>query len=200
MLSHFRVGSCTKRPRGSYEDPPPIIVSLADIVAHYIRTHRPRALAEMQFYAGHPSWEALLDTVGAARDMHGRHHRHQCCLPRAALATAQRALTSVNLRSAASFAGLISAVECAIGGISGIGPLMVYDTSLRLGAFIGSEPEVIYLHSGTRLGAKALGLNHRQPTLAMTDLPRELQSLRPREVEDLLCIYKEHLPNARRSM
>jgi hypothetical protein len=166
------------------------LASLAAIVASYLADHRPRAEAERRFYAQHASWKALLATVGFARDMRGRRHSHQRRLTRKALAAARSVLPSTGLRSVTSFADLIEAVEAAIGGIRGIGGLMTYDSALRLGAFLELEPELVYLHSGTRRGAKALGLNHRQQALAMSELPVELRSLRPREVEDLLCIYE----------
>jgi hypothetical protein len=178
--------SCATRP-------PRALDGLEAIVASYIQDYRPRAEVERRFYARHASWEALLDTVGAARDMRGRRHSHQRRLARVAMAAARRALASAGLRSATSFADLIAAVQDAIGGIQGIGELMVYDTALRLGAFLGLEPDLVYLHSGTRQGAKALGLDHRRPALAMRELPAVLRSLRPREVEDLLCIYKDEL-------
>ena len=68
---------------------------------------------------------------------------------------------------------------------------MVYDTSLRVGAYLGLTPRFVYLHAGARAGAKALGLNAGTKKLAMSDLPHELQVLAPEEVEDFLCIYKK---------
>jgi hypothetical protein len=164
--------------------------ALGAIAASYVEDYRPRAEAERRFYARHASWEALLDTVSFACDMHGRRHSHQRRLARKALAAGRPALALASLRSATSFADLIGAVEGAIGGIPGIGQLMIYDTALRVGAFLGLEPDLVYLHSGTRLGAKALGLCHRRPTLAISELPIKLRDLRPRDVEDMLCIYK----------
>ena len=55
------------------------------------------------------------------------------------------------------------------------------------------EPDRVYLHSGTREGARALGLAAERSFLPMDELPPELRRLKPREVEDLLCIYKGEL-------
>ena len=170
-----------------------LLDSLPAIVSSYVADYRLRALAERQFYARHATWETLLDSVAAARDMYGRRHSHQRRLARDALVTVRSALAGADLRGATSFADLIGRVEAAIGSIYGVGELMVYDTALRLGASVGLEPEVVYLHSGTRKGARALGLDHAKPFLAMDDLPSALRGLRPREVEDLLCIYKAQL-------
>lgn len=70
---------------------------------------------------------------------------------------------------------------------------MVYDTALRIGAKLDLEPEVVYLHRGTRSGMGALGLNISRPFIELHELPRELRSLRPHEIEDCVCIYKSEL-------
>lgn len=58
------------------------------------------------------------------------------------------------------------------------------------------EPERVYIHAGTRAGARALGLYRRQEYLEPEELPEPFQRLRPAEVEDCLCIYKSDLLNA----
>jgi hypothetical protein len=42
------------------------------------------------------------------------------------------------------------------------------------------------------VGARALGLNAKLPYLTVDQLPAELQTLSPAEVEDFLCIYKDY--------
>ena len=74
-----------------------------------------------------------------------------------------------------------------IGGIHGIGELAVYDIACRIGAFLGLSPERVYLHAGTREGARALGL--RGASVRKMDLPRAFGRLSPGEIEDCLCIY-----------
>jgi hypothetical protein len=85
------------------------------------------------------------------------------------------------LRQCRSFAELHALFEALIGPIHGIGPLAIYDITTRVGAHLGLEPGFVYL--GAAKGAKALNLDHR----------REFLALRPREVEDCLCIYKDDL-------
>jgi hypothetical protein len=85
--------------------------------------------------------------------------------------------------------------------IKGFGELATYDTAVRVGACpeLKLEPEYVYLHAGTRLGAFALrsagylnsGFTRRTQFLEMTELPAELQELKPIEAEDFLCIYKD---------
>ncbi|MEK7411500.1 MAG: hypothetical protein AAB327_09000, partial [Actinomycetota bacterium] len=43
-----------------------------------------------------------------------------------------------------------------VGHFDDLGPLYVYDTALRIGAKKGQMPKVVYLHAGTREGAKKL--------------------------------------------
>jgi hypothetical protein len=99
----------------------------------------------------------------------------------------------VEIAVAADFAALHGLVEAAILSISGIGELAVYDIAHRIGSYRGLHPEKIYLHAGTREGAKALGLRTNQKSLPMSCLPAGLRSLSAEEAEDLLCIYRKTL-------
>jgi hypothetical protein len=102
------------------------------------------------------------------------------------------------LATATSFDALLKIVEDEIGPIHKIGKLTVYDTALRIAAWRGLEPEAIYLHAGTRVGAKALGLAHHEGPVALKQLPAPLRRLSPREIEDVLCIYKDLFQRLRR--
>jgi hypothetical protein len=57
---------------------------------------------------------------------------------------------------------------------------------------------MVYLHAGTRTGARALGLAARAATLDVSELPAEFHSLEPHEVEDVLCIFKDKFTSSRR--
>lgn len=56
----------------------------------------------------------------------------------------------------------------------------------------------MYLHAGTRVGASALGFDPRARAVELEQLPAPLRELKPHEVEDVLCIYKEWLATAHR--
>ena len=96
-----------------------------------------------------------------------------------------------------SFGELHDAVDAAIGKFKGIGELTVYDIAVRIGAFLRLEPEVVYLHAGTRAGASTLGLGRGATVLRIDELPAPFRRLRPREIEDCLCIYKSQLNEAK---
>ena len=100
---------------------------------------------------------------------------------------------------AADFAAVHELIEAAIANISRIGELAVYDIAHRVGAYRGLHPEEIYLHAGTREGAKALGLPANRKSLPMSCLPAGLRSLSAEEAEDLLCIYRKTLARIHRA-
>jgi hypothetical protein len=62
-----------------------------------------------------------------------------------------------------------------------------------VGQYLRLEPGKVYVHSGTRVGAKRLGLNWRNDMLEMSDLPAELQVLSAAEVEDFLCVCEHEI-------
>jgi len=102
----------------------------------------------------------------------------------------------IEIKSCKSFTELLNLIESIIGNISGIGELYLYDTSLRIGAKLELFPKVVYLHRGTRIGAKKLaeakklGYDLKQKFLSCDKFPKELQELKPLEIEGFLCIYR----------
>lgn len=111
---------------------------------------------------------------------------------------AERLLNELELlRSAETFADLYDRLQSL--RIKFVGPLTVYDTAFRIGAKLGLEPELVYLHRGTLAGAVLLGFSKR-PHLKMEELPSAFQGLRPYEVEDCLCIYKKDIKRIVRFM
>jgi len=117
-------------------------------------------------------------------------YAHQRRVSRRAREESRERLLRAELENSASFHELFQAVEAAIRPISGIGELTVYDTALRIGAKLGLEPDRVYLHAGTRVGARHLGLDWHGESIPVAKLPHALQSMRPWQVEDILCIYK----------
>jgi len=105
-------------------------------------------------------------------------------------------LSGTKFDHCSTFEDLHDAIRGAIGSIRGIGDLTVYDTAVRIGAHLGLEPQMVYLHAGTKAGARAMGLAGQGGRLAMSTLPAAFRQLSAREVEDCLCIYKDALASA----
>lgn len=93
------------------------------------------------------------------------------------------------IKECKSFDELIEIIESC--KVKGFGELAIYDTALRIGSKINIYPEKIYLHAGTKIGAKELGLKIDNKVIEVSKLPEELKKLKPYEIEDFLCIYKD---------
>jgi hypothetical protein len=116
-------------------------------------------------------------------------------LKRESLLAAQAALLAAvpSLDSVKSFDSLYGWVESRTASIKGLGGLYAYDTALRIGARLMIEPAAVYLQAGARKGATRLGVHSRDRTVPSTSFPSELARLSPRDIENLLCIYKDKL-------
>lgn len=167
--------------------------SLSAVVLHYKAYCQELAATEYQFYASQPSLESVVKIAALAEYEKGKRAAHQYRITKEALAESYCRLRKADLRGCNNFQQLFTKIKDEIGQIFGIGPLTVYDTALRIGAFLRFEPEKVYLHRGTQVGARAIGLGKGKDTIEMTELPPQFHCLRPREVEDCLCIYKQEL-------
>lgn len=76
----------------------------------------------------------------------------------------------------------------------GIGPVTIYDVATRIGAFLGFEPQSLYLHAGVRIGLATLyGHAVKEDRIPRKDWPVALKKLPADQVEDFLCCYREFL-------
>jgi hypothetical protein len=165
--------------------------SLAALVAIYRRVHGPRLAAYLDNFT---KLGSLDDAIRfACHGKEGRIHSHQHLVGKKKLEQARKALErhAGEIESCQSFDELLTLVEGCTVDIYRFGILAVYDTSLRLGAYLGLWPEVVYLHAGTRKGCKALGVATKGGTVALDMLPPPIRSLEPNQAEDFLCIFKD---------
>lgn len=147
---------------------------------------------------GHPFSEAI-DRVGHAV-VDGKKHSHQWRIPPKTLAKGAAALHAISdkLQAAPDFLELWFLVQAAFKPIFGLGELAVYDAADRLRHRLGLESKhVIYLHAGTRIGARKL-IGRRLPRdvawgIQRHQMPEGLRDLSTHEIEDILCIYKDEL-------
>ncbi len=83
--------------------------------------------------------------------------------------------------------------------IRGIGDLAIYDVSLRVSQNYNIYPDKVYLHAGTRRGARNAGLitnRDRRNKLTPDEIARVLPWLRdvePYLIEDFLCVYEDDI-------
>jgi len=183
-------GSCLPRTGDQM-----VLHSFKEVVQDYIARYRDRANDELASFQMLNSLDEAIERAARAEVEGGKKHDHQWRIPAPTLGRAAKALLSARglISKCTSFERLIELVEAMIGSIKGIGELAIYDTALRIGARLGIEPDYIYLHRGTRKGAKALGFASRRKYLEVTELPGEFARLKPHEIEDCLCIYASEL-------
>ena len=169
--------------------------SLAALVRLFVRHNRREAANEMSFFRTMPSFELALHHAAYAIDQRNKRFGHQCRITRAALekSAALIGAASAKLKTCASFEQLHELLKNEVGSVAGIGELYLYDTALRLGAFLDLSPNNVYMHAGTRVGARALGLDVSRDAIPFKEFPPVLQSLSASELEDFLCIYKTRL-------
>ncbi len=80
--------------------------------------------------------------------------------------------------------------------IKGVGILYYYDISLRIGAFLNTYPDKIYLHRGSLEGARNFNININKAKIINKDnLTDEFRELECFEIESFLCIFKNKLHN-----
>jgi hypothetical protein len=142
------------------------------------------------------SLENAIYYAATATDDKGKRHGHQRRLKRVDLIKyADNLFERIeDIKKVKTFDRLYEvASECAN---KGIGSLAIYDTAHRIGRYLRIMPDKIYLHAGTRAGAKKLlGQLKGKTFLTKNDLPAEFQigDIDAEEIEDILCIYKERL-------
>lgn len=143
--------------------------------------------------------EDAIRQAALSRDQNGKKHQHQYRLQNQTLQLfSDNLIYNINsILTATSFEQLIEAVRAS--KIPGIGELAIYDTAVRIGAFMNIWPERVYLHAGAKVGAAAILGSEPGDTISKTDLPAEFRipDLSCYELEDMLCIYKKMFIHAR---
>ncbi len=150
-----------------------------------------KQVEEIKFFRERKSLKEAVEAAVMARTASGTMHPHQCRPAAAGLARAKAKLLPrlEEIRACRSFEALHDLIREITEEVNQFGPLCVYDTAFRIGVKLNLFPKRIYLHTGVRAGAKALGLDIRSDTLSINDLPPEMRVLKPHEAEDFLCIF-----------
>jgi hypothetical protein len=169
--------------------------ALEKSILHYERFRRKFKELELNWFRNQPSLEAAITQAALAIDRHGKRQSHQRRIKRAALESGRdKLLLAIDqIRECETFDDLHGLIEAIVYPISGLGELYIYDSTVRIGAKLGLQPNKVYVHAGTRIGAHQLGLNTKARTLDIGALPEPLRRLPADDIEDILCIYKDKL-------
>ncbi|MBI5302195.1 MAG: hypothetical protein HY868_08665 [Chloroflexi bacterium] len=170
-------------------------MNLKAIVRVYTDRIRPRANEELDWFSQQSSLQSAIEYAALAINRNGKRYHHQRRLQKTTLEQSkQKLLTNARaIEQSKDFDDLFTLIDKILEPVWGIGELYVYDTALRIGAKLNLLPKAVYLHAGTRQGAKALGFDGKATTLNVSDLPADLQPLEPHEIEDVFCIFKDDL-------
>ena len=190
----LKIHSCYPARKCSINRP----ITLGIIVKDYIKNYREGAHGELAYFKVVKSLDKAIEYAGLAKKQSGERFSHQKRISQIVLkrATAKLLKAKHRIKSCCNFDELIKLVQSTAGQVRGIGELF-YDTALRLGAKLGIYPEKVYLHAGTRTGAQVIRLNTKQEAISLSEVPSELHKLKPHEIEDILCIYKDELVQIR---
>lgn len=169
-------------------------MSIKAIVRTYTNRIRPCTKAELDWFRQQPDLSSAIEHAALAINGKGKRYRHQR-QGKEILEQARNILqaNSRSIEQCHSFDELLELIDVILQPINNIGELYMYDTSLRIGAKLNLLPTKVYLHTGTRVGAKALGFDGKAKSLDVSALPQDLQELEPHEIEDVLCIFKDDL-------
>jgi len=187
------MSSCRRITKKTCSPPPRRLVTLEAMVREFINVYRRGELDELAFFKD-LSLEQALEFAALAKDSRGKRFSHQRRLTRQSLQLGKQAIMSKSgdFQKATSFDEVLKVVQEVTSKVHGLGELYAYDTALRISAKTGHEPTHVYLHAGTRVGAKRLGISTNCEYVLMSELPEALMLLKAHEVESFLCIYKNH--------
>jgi len=168
----------------------------------------------LAFYKGLNSLSEVITFACSARfkleedgDVHEITHPHQQYFiardnkPRGIEASIMRLVGSkvqskmTTIEKAVSFEDIMKIVDKE--KVRGFGSLAIYDSSVRIAAYLNITPDRVYLHAGSKEGAKHLeskglvpGGSSANESIPMADMPKPFQRLHPTQVENLLCSFK----------
>ncbi len=166
---------------------------LESVVKNYIELNRPKSKAEFEWYAAQPSLEEAIRAAASAQTGTGKSTKTARKGSAESRKVAEEKLVEQmeSLQSAKTFDSLLEEIERAVLPIPGLNDLYAYDTATRIGAFLNIWPKHVYLYTGTRTGAKQIGIVTKKRLVLFTSLPAPLQELEPYEAEEALSNLKK---------
>lgn len=185
--------------RREFDKHPPMepLTSLAAMVRDWKRRTAPgggldvKRDAVVEFCREAPSYRVAVYRAVASRDRNGKMHNHQSKVRESA-----RNLLGDRIIEEIVTAEDFDMLHDFIDELKpwGIGPVTVYDVSVRIGAFLGLEPQSLYLHAGVLAGWEALmgplASRAQFGRVRRMDWPMALIGMKADDVEDFLCTYR----------
>ena len=180
------------------------MTKLEKIIDHYLTQCWPEVEKEIEWFTEPESFDDQIDLACSSMLRSGRKNMHQASIPPASLISCAGAIKKVksDLEKCKNFDELHDLIASTISNVQPkkprrIGHLTIYDIALRIGWNLKKSPDVVYLHAGTQIGAKALIPKLTGPTLNIEGLPSAFKKLTPSQAEDVLCRYADDFANPR---
>jgi hypothetical protein len=170
--------------------------SLQLLVDEYIHTYVDSYKIEDQWWGDKTlTWEEALERAWKSRFSNGKMHGHQRRVANKLSEGLEITLAEKRQpEDLKDFQSLYDWVKSVVSRVKGLGATTAYDVARRLGAWLGLEPSIVYLHAGTADGARKFGVEGEVAPLS--EFPKEMQSLGATHAENFLCIYKDRLSNS----
>jgi hypothetical protein len=169
-------------------------MSLQSEIADY-RDNELRELHELERFFKSLSFHSAIEYAASGVTPHRKIHPHQRGIGVKQLrqsATLLKKYTPV-IRKARSFANLLVITEAVKSDLKGLGDLWSYDTTLRMAFNRGKTfyPQAVFVQKAVMKGIKKIfsQMPVKQRTLPLKIFPKELQSLKPFEIENFLSVW-----------
>jgi hypothetical protein len=174
-------------------------MTYAQIVSSYvtmIESHPSYRSSLRKFLGQYSRLSTLADAIDTAVLCN---HPHQNCLSWKKRQDVHRHLlkSKAQIQASATFEELHAVIAQCVRPPFQAADLLIYDLSIRIGAWLGLKPALVYLHRGTREGARALFGRRLPNEIACSEFPPAFRRLPAIELDDLLCIYKAEIALAR---
>jgi hypothetical protein len=172
-----------------------LTADLGSLVADFLKNYKRESSREAKFFRSMPSTGLAIHHVAMAIDGNDRCFDHQFHITQPARRKAKQVLTLLEkpMKACETFDELHTLFLRHLSPIRGLGEMYIYDAALRMGAHLKLAPDFVYLHRGTRVGAKALGITVNRSHIEKSAFPKALRALSADEIETFLCIYRNQL-------
>ena len=177
------------------------MTKLEEIIDDYKKKCLPDVENEIEWFTEPTTLNDQIDRACSSMMSWNKKHMHQASIPPVSLLSCATAIKNVhkNLKQCNNFDELHGLIASTIANVNPrrIGRLTIYDIALRIGWNLKKCPDVVYLHAGTRIGAKVLIPKLTGYTLSIDRLPLAFQVLTPSQAEDVLCRYADDFADPR---
>lgn len=168
--------------------------TLATMVAEYRKEYEHYYEEEDKWWGDQTiTWSEAVERAWRSLRKNGKMHGHQRRVGKQKLDEGLKICLSHNRQpdNFNDFHAIYSWIKSITEPTDRLGTLITYDVARRLGAWLGMQPTMVYLHCGAAKGAKKLGI--KGETVSLNDFPKEIQNLGAIHAENFLCIYQNFL-------